>query len=407
MSIQCNIIVGVTGGIAAYKAPILIRRLREQGADVRVVMTNGAKHFITPLTLQAVSGHQVRDTLLDAEAESGMDHIDLARWADKVIIAPASADFIAKLAHGLADDLLTTLCLATTAPIYIASAMNHQMWQNQATQDNLAVISKRGIKLLGPDSGDQACGETGPGRMLEPSAIIEALASQIKPITNTDSAPNKPKILITAGPTWEALDPVRGLTNHSSGKMGYSIAAAFANKKFPTTLISGPTALAKPANVDFVSVQSAQDMYQAVHAHIEQTDIFISVAAVADYRPELVADQKIKKNNDELHVKLIRNPDILQSVTQLAQPPFAVGFAAETNDVADYAKQKLKNKNLDMIIANEVGHGKAFGQDENQLLVIDNNQMLNIGPDSKTNLSSQLVSIITNQYEQKNSTQNS
>ncbi len=413
MGINNNIIVGVTGGIAAYKSPILVRRLKEQGADVRAVMTGGAKHFITPLTLQAVSGHQVRDTLLDAEAESGMDHIDLARWADKIIIAPASADFIAKLAHGLADDLLTTLCLATSASIYIAPAMNHQMWQNPATQDNIEIIQKRGIQILGPDSGDQACGEVGPGRMLEPSAIIEEVIFQSCTNRSADSNSNlndnlsiadKPRILITAGPTWEALDPVRGLTNHSSGKMGYSIAKAFACQGFATTLISGPTALNKPEKVDFVSVQSAQDMYEAVHQHTNDCDIFISVAAVSDYKPELSADQKIKKTADKMQIKLVRNPDILKSVTALELPPFTVGFAAETNDVVNYAKSKLENKKLDMIIANEVGDGKAFGLDENQLIIINKDQQINIGPDSKSNLATQLVSIITKQYEQKHST---
>ena len=413
MSINSNIIIGVTGGIAAYKAPILVRRLKEQGADVRVVMTASAKHFITPLTLQAVSGHSVRDTLLDAEAESGMDHIDLARWADKIIIAPATADFIARLANGFADDLLTTLCLATSAPIYVAPAMNQQMWQNQATQDNLLKIGEYGVKILGPDSGDQACGEIGPGRMLDPSDIIEALKFQTDAPATTHSVPNlnddfnkddKPKVLITAGPTWEALDPVRGLTNHSSGKMGYSIASAFAAAGFTTKLISGPTSLEKPNGIGFVSVLSAQDMHDAVHENISDTDIFISVAAVADYRPEMNAEQKIKKTDNEIQIKLVRNPDILKSVTALDDHPFAVGFAAETNNVIEYAKGKLQKKQLDMIIANEVGAGKAFGQDDNQLTIITEDQSQSLGPDSKSSLARQLVSIIINQYEEKHST---
>ncbi len=416
MSINSNIIVGVTAGIAAYKTPILVRRLKEQGTDVRVVMTPAAKHFITALTLQAVSGHPVRDTLLDAEAESGMDHIDLARWADKVVIAPATANFIAKLAHGMADDLLTTLCLATTAPIYVAPAMNQQMWQNSATQDNLSKIKNYGAVILGPDSGDQACGEVGPGRMLDPPAIIEAILSQSSSQLNADSVesgpkispdPNKPKVLITAGPTWEALDPVRGLTNHSSGKMGYSIATAFAEAGFKTRLVSGPTSLDQPGGVDFVPVISAQDMYDAVHGCIGETDIFISVAAVVDYRPDTSMDQKIKKSNDEMLIKLVKNPDILKSVTKLNAPPFTVGFAAETNNIIDYAKQKLEKKNLDMIVANEVGNGKAFGQDDNRVTILSKERSQTLGPDSKSNLAKQLISIITKAYEKKHSTENS
>lgn len=417
MSINSNIIVGVSAGIAAYKAPILVRRLKDQGADVRVVMTKGAKHFITALTLQAVSGHPVRETLLDAEAESGMDHIDLARWADKIIIAPATADFIARLAHGIADDLLSTLCLATEAPLYLAPAMNQQMWQNCATQDNLIIVKNRGISILGPESGDQACGETGPGRMMEPTAIIESVF--FLPAHESNTSPvetglkTKPNILITAGPTWEALDPVRGLTNHSSGKMGYNIASAFSAAGYNVKLISGPTSLTKPSGVDFTAVISAQDMYEAVHENIHVADIFISVAAVADYRPDLSFEEKIKKSNDEMQIKLIRNPDILKSVTELKAAPFSVGFAAETNNVIDFAKKKLKGKNLDIILANEVGKDKGFGQDDNQLTVLsktNSSSKVNaqpLGPDSKSNLARQLVSIIIEQYEEKNSTKDS
>lgn len=423
-----NIIIGVTGGIAAYKTPVLIRRLKERDKSIKVVMTEGAKHFITPLTLQAVSGQPVRDSLLDADAESGMDHIELARWADTIIIAPASAGFIAKLANGFADELLSTLCLATTAEIYVAPAMNQQMWQNKATQENLAKIANYGIHILGPDEGDQACGETGPGRMLEPMAIIECVFGQSckgsardsdfseKQNTSTTpdytdgkndkSIPSLPRILITAGPTWEALDPVRGITNHSSGKMGYSIADAFAAAGYKTTLISGPTALNPPANLTCIDVISALQMHDAVHEHIEFTDIFISVAAVADYRPALTQENKIKKSEDTMQINLIRNPDILKSVTAMDNHPFTVGFAAETNNLIDYAKSKLKNKSLDMIIANEVGNGKAFGQASNALIVISKQQQQALGPDSKVNLARQLVSIITKAYEDRHSVKN-
>ena len=406
-----NIIIGVTGGIAAYKAPILIRRLKEQGANVNVVMTGGAKHFITPLTLQAVSGQAVRDSLLDADAESGMDHIDLARWADTIIIAPATADFIAKLAHGFADDLLTTLCLATTASIYVAPAMNQQMWQNKATQENITQIRNNGIQILGPDEGDQACGETGPGRMLEPMAIIECLLDQASATSNNDSVDTQdqaklPRILITAGPTWEALDPVRGITNHSSGKMGYSIATAFSDAGYTTTLISGPTALPPPTNVECVNIMSAQQMHDAVHEKITTSDIFISVAAVADYRPQKIMTNKIKKSEQTMQVSFIRNPDILKSVTSLDKHPFTVGFAAETENVIKYAKAKLENKNLDMIIANEVGDGKAFGQSTNKLIVISKKSKRVLGPDSKLNLAKDLVTIITDKYEDRYSNKN-
>ena len=442
MNISNKIIVGVTGGIAAYKSPILIRRLKDRGATIKAVMTPGAKHFITPLTLQAVSGQAVRDSLLDADAESGMDHIDLARWADTIIVAPATADFIAKLAHGFADDLLSTLCLATTAKIYVAPAMNQRMWENKATQENIARIAQNGIHILGPDEGDQACGETGQGRMLEPLAIIEGIfdkstansnndsgnaqskitnqptkkhesqnlsgnsvqANIINPNNDTQNNPKLQRILITAGPTWEALDPVRGITNHSSGKMGYSIAQAFSTAGYSTTLISGPTALEPPADVNFVNILSAQQMHDAVHRLIETTDIFISVAAVADYRPELVQAKKIKKSQDTMQINMVRNPDILKSVTALDKHPFTVGFAAETDNVIDHAKSKLANKKLDMIIANEVGNGKAFNQPTNELIILTSQNEQHMGPDSKLNLANKLVRIITEQYEKKHPT---
>ena len=414
MELNCKIIVGVTGGIAAYKAPILVRRLKDQGADVRVVMTQGAKHFITALSLQAVSGHPVRDTLLDAEAESGMDHIDMARWADLVIIAPASAGFIARLAHGMADDLLSTLCLATTAKLVVSPAMNQQMWRNRATQQNIAKISENGVQILGPAQGDQACGETGPGRMLEPTDIVSSLLShgdekdsQTISSDRTASKPTKLRILITAGPTWEALDPVRGLTNHSSGKMGYSLASAFIFHGYETTLISGPTALQAPVDVRCINVRSAQQMHDAVHSEIANTDIFISVAAVADYRPDSVSTQKIKKSRDTMQITLVRNPDIVKSVTELDNPPFTIGFAAETNNVEGFAKDKLVAKNLEMIIANEVGADKAFGKDHNELTVIQKNSAQQLGPDTKQVLSDQLVSIITKAYADKHSNKNS
>lgn len=355
-----RILLGISGGIAAYKTAELCRLLTKAGAEVRVVMTRGAQEFITPMTMQALSGHRVHTELLDAEAEAAMGHIELARWADLILVAPASANFIARLAHGEADDLLTTLCLARRGPLALAPAMNQAMWQDAATQYNLGLLRERKVLLFGPDSGAQACGDVGPGRMLEPQAIAELTAQQF-----VSGALAGIKVTITAGPTREAIDPVRYLSNHSSGKMGYALAQAAVDAGAAVTLISGPVALPVPERVQLVKVESAQQMLDASLA--QPGDIFIAVAAVADYRPAQVAPGKIKKQADTLTLELVRNPDILATVAQLKPKPFCVGFAAETDRLADYAIGKLRDKRLDMICANEAT--STFGQDESSVTV--------------------------------------
>ena len=361
-----RILLGVTGGIAAYKSPDLVRRLRERGAEVQVVMTEGARQFVTPLTFQAVSGREVRDSLWDANAEAAMGHIELARWADAVLIAPATAEFIAKLAQGRADDLLTTLCLATASPVSVAPAMNQQMWANEATQANISTLRGRGVVVLGPGSGDQACGETGEGRMLEPeelaAAVLESL-SGARPLAGC-------KVVVTAGPTRERIDPVRFISNRSSGKMGYAVAQAAREAGAEVILVSGPVALPAPAGVTRVNVESARQMLAAVQSALEGADIYIGAAAIADYVPASVSAQKIKKSSDTMTLSLVKAPDILASVAALERRPFVVGFAAETQDVEQNARAKLEGKRLDMIAANRVGDGIAFDQDENSLLLL-------------------------------------
>jgi len=401
-----RIVVGVSGGIAAYKAPELVRRLRDQQAEVRVVMTSGAAEFITALTLQAVSGNPVHDSLLDHRAEAGMGHIELARWANMVLIAPASANCIARLAHGLADDLLSTLCLATEAPIAIAPSMNRIMWSNRVTQRNLETLRADGKLIIGPDSGDQACGETGAGRMTEPDQIVDQAAELCKPIASNANLVER-HVMITAGPTWEALDPVRGITNHSSGKMGYAIAQAAIASGARVTLVSGPCALKAADGVERIDILSAEDMYEAVHAQIDSVDVFIGVAAVADYRPRVVADQKIKKNDQQMVVDLIRNRDILASVAALANGPFTVGFAAETNDVTANARKKLIAKNVDLICANRVGAERGgFGCDENALTLIDHAGVEELPMGNKQQLAEQLIHSITDRLDAQYSAQN-
>ncbi len=360
-----RILLGVTGGIAAYKSADAARRLRDLGAEVRVIMTQGAASFITPLTMQAVSGHPVYQHLLDTDAEAGMGHIELARWADAVLVAPASANFLARLAQGRADDLLTAVCLATAAPVAVAPAMNQQMWNNAMTQTNVASLKKNGVRIFGPAEGSQACGEIGPGRMLEPAELAR-LTAELFASGELDGL----TVVVTAGPTWEALDPVRGLTNRSSGKMGYAVAEAAAEGGANVILISGPTALADPERVRTIRVTSAREMHDAVHAQVRGADIFIGVAAVADYRPAVAAPEKIKKTEEKITLELVRNPDILASVAALSPAPFTVGFAAETENVEPHARRKLESKNLDLIAANQVGAGRGFASDENSLLLI-------------------------------------
>jgi len=398
-----RIVVGVTGGIAAYKAPDLVRRLREAGADVRVAMTPAATEFITPLSLQAVSGQPVHEHLLDAHAESGMGHIELARWPDIVVIAPATGDFMARLAAGIANDLVSTLCLATDAPILLAPSMNRLMWSAPATQRNRQRLIDDGHLLVGPDSGDQACGETGAGRMSEPLDIVDAVAAALdgeqpkvdKAAASGDASLRGQHVMITAGPTFESIDPVRGITNHSSGKMGFAIAAAASAAGARVTLVAGPVALATPDGVDRVDVQSAEDMYNAVHQRIGDVNIFVGVAAVADYRPATVAEQKIKKQADTLTLELIKNPDIIASVASLPDRPYVVGFAAETNDVVANAKRKLVAKRLDLVCANRVGAATGgFASDDNALTLIDRNGTEELPFGTKHRLAGSLIEAI-------------
>jgi phosphopantothenoylcysteine decarboxylase/phosphopantothenate--cysteine ligase len=361
-----NVVLGVCGGIAAYKAAFLVRELQARGADVRVIMTRGAEAFITPLTLQALSTHQVHRDLLDEEAERGMGHIELARWADLLLIAPATADCLARLAAGRADDLLTTVALATAAPVLVAPAMNQQMWADAATAANMATLEARGIHRVGPADGDQACGEVGTGRMSEPQAIAEHAASLFE-----DGALDGLRVVVTAGPTREALDPVRYLSNHSSGKMGFALAAACADAGARTTLVSGPVTLETPPHVARKDVESAREMLEACLALLPACDIFIACAAVADYRPEHSADDKIKKNEERLSLTLVRNPDIVATVAAADPRPFTVGFAAETRDLLAYARGKLERKGLDLVVANDVSaEGIGFNSDDNAVTLL-------------------------------------
>jgi phosphopantothenoylcysteine decarboxylase/phosphopantothenate--cysteine ligase len=389
-----HILLGVTGGIAAYKSAELIRRLKDHGADVRVVMTAAAMEFITPLTLQALSGNPVHTTLLDPEAEAGMGHIELARWADLILIAPASADFMARLANGRGDDLLTTLCLATAAPIALAPAMNQGMWRAPATQANTATLTARGIALLGPAAGEQACGDIGPGRMLE----AEELAACAAKIFNNRLLDGI-HMTITAGPTREAIDPVRYISNHSSGKMGYALATAAADAGAIVTLISGPTNLPCPERVTRVDVISAQNMLAATEATLGKCQLFIGCAAVADYRPNYAAEQKIKKDGDTMRIELVRNPDIVSTVAHHRARPVTVGFAAETQDLIRYAKGKLENKNLDLIIANDVSNTAiGFNANDNAVTAIWKEGQLVITQKGKNQLAAQLVALIAKQF---------
>jgi phosphopantothenoylcysteine decarboxylase/phosphopantothenate--cysteine ligase len=361
-----NVLLGVSGGIAAYKSAELVRLLQDAGASVRVIMTRGAQAFITPLTLQALSGNPVHSELLDEEAERGMGHIELARWADLMLIAPATADLLARLAAGRADDLLTTVALATAAPLLVAPAMNQQMWRDPATSDNVHTLGSRGIRLVGPASGEQACGDVGPGRMEEPAVIVAAAAGLFENALLAGK-----RVIVTAGPTREAIDPVRYISNHSSGKMGYALARAAAEAGALTTLISGPVTLPTPEHVNLVEVESARDMLESCQGLIEDCDIFIACAAVADYRPVETQGTKIKKSEEQITLKLIRNPDIVSLVAAAANGPFTVGFAAETNDVLSYARDKMQRKGLDMIIANDVSDRSiGFNSDENEVTVL-------------------------------------
>lgn len=392
-----RIVVGITGGIAAYKSIELIRLLRKNEAEVRVVLTPAAAEFVTPLTLQAISGNSVAQSLLDPAAELAMGHIELAKWADAVLIAPASADFIARLTVGMANDLLSTVCLATASPILLAPAMNQQMYAQTVTQENIAKLTARGMKFIGPACGFQACGDVGAGRMSEPSEIFTALSEFFECKRDLTGL----SVAITAGPTREAIDPVRYISNHSSGKMGFAIAAAFAERGAKVTLIAGPVNLTTPAGVKRIDVTSAREMWREALESAVKNSVFIGCAAVADYRAAEVSEQKIKKtgDNDELALKLVKNPDIIADVAHLTEcRPFVVGFAAETQDVERYARDKLARKNLDMICANNVAGGSVFGADQNALHLFWKNGEKLLPTASKSELAKTLVEEIVARY---------
>jgi phosphopantothenoylcysteine decarboxylase/phosphopantothenate--cysteine ligase len=391
-----HILLGVTGSIAAYKSAELVRLLREAGAEVRVVMTQAAGAFITPLTLQALSGHPVHNDLLDPGVEAAMGHIELARWADAVLVAPASADFIARLAQGRANDLLAAICLACEAPLAIAPAMNRAMWENAATVENIDTLERRGIRILGPAEGVQACGEIGSGRLLEPGQLLGALSSLFR----TGSLAGC-RVLVTAGPTREAIDPVRYISNRSSGKMGFAVATAAAEAGAGVTLVSGPVALQTPPRVTRIDVEDAATMHAVVLEHAIACDIFISVAAVADYRPVSTAPRKLKKSGADLTLKLQANPDILAAVAGLPDAPFTVGFAAETEMLESNARHKLVTKGIDMIAANNVADGQGFDRDDNALQVFWQDGATRLARTGKSRLARQLVEIIARIYAGK------
>jgi len=398
-----KILLAVTGSIAAYKSADLVRRLQDVGAEVRVVMTKAACEFITPLTMQTLSGHPVAIDLLDIVQESTMGHITLARWADWVLVAPASADSIAKLAQGRTDDLLSALCSASESPLAICPAMNNKMWTNPATQDNLQTLKKRGVQVLGPARGEQACGEQGEGRLLEPDDIVNELAHLAVPKELTGQ-----RVVITAGPTHEPIDPVRYIGNRSSGKMGFAVAKAAAEAGADVVLVAGPVHVTSPAGVNRVDVKTAQQMHDAVMDNMTECDIFIACAAVADYRPEQLETRKIKKTEqDNLQLNLVPTIDIISAVAEKGVKPFVVGFAAETDDVTAYAQDKLERKKLDMIAANHVGDGIGFAVDENALQVFwpEGSQTLPLA--AKSQLARDLMTLIIEQYNAKNSIKNS
>ena len=395
-----KILIGITGGIAAYKTIELIRLLKTARAEVRVAMTPAAEAFVTPLTLQAISGNAVSTSLLDPQAELAMGHIELAKWADLVVIAPATADFIARLRIGMGNDLLSTICLATASPILLAPAMNQQMYKRSIVQENLQNLTEQGVSIIGPNAGFQACGDVGKGRMSEPSEIFQAIEDHFSQSQDLADL----SVVITAGPTREAIDPVRYLSNHSSGKMGFAIAEAFAKRGAKVTLIAGPVNLATPQNVSRIDVISAQQMAEQAVGFAQKNAIFIGCAAVADYRVEQVAEQKIKKtdDNDELTLKLVKNPDIIATVAHLNENrPFVVGFAAETQNVADYAKDKLQRKILDLICANDVSGGQVFGQDQNTLHLFWQNGEKILPFAEKGKLAEGLVTEIVARYKDK------
>lgn len=400
-----RIILGVTGGIATYKSPDLVRRLRERGAQVQVVMSRGARAFVSPITFQAVSGGRVRDELWDEASEAAMGHIELARWADLVLVAPATAHCLGSLAAGLASDLLTTLCLATEAQIILAPAMNQAMWSNPAVQENRELLERRGVRFLGPAEGDQACGEVGPGRMMEPLDIVRSVFE--KPARFSSQSLKGLTVIVTAGPTREPIDPVRYITNRSSGKMGFALAAAAEEAGAKVILVSGPVSMATPQGVERIDVETAEEMYANVHARVSEADLFIACAAVSDYKPETEADEKLKRTQKTLNLELIRSPDTLASVAELKDGPFTVGFAAETQNVSENARSKLTRKGLDMIAANQVGRDCGFDQETNSLMVFWDNDEVDLERASKPVLAGRLIHLIAERYRAAHSERDS
>ena len=390
-----NVLLGVTGGIAAYKSAEIVRHLKKSGSSVRVVMTKSAEEFITPLTLQALSGNRVSSELLDAEAEAAMGHIELAKWADAILIAPATANTIARLSSGRGDDLLSTVTLAFDGPVSLAPAMNQAMWRDERTQENLDRLIQKGYEVCGPGSGEQACGDTGLGRMLEPLEILQIFSNSF-----TKGKMSGKRVLITAGPTQEPIDPVRFITNRSSGKMGYNLAEAAIESGARVTLISGPVDIPKPSNCNFVSVETAQEMYDAVMHHVKEKDVYIGTAAVSDYRPVNTSNQKIKKDGSgkPIILELEENKDILKSVSELQDKPYVVGFAAETDNLLVNADKKLKGKNLDLIVANDVSDKEiGFNSEQNEVTLITSKEKTLIEKQSKKKVSRQIIDFISDQ----------
>ena len=395
-----NILLGVTGGIAAYKSAEIVRHLKKSGASVRVVMTRSAEEFITPLTLQALSGNRVSTELLDAEAEAAMGHIELAKWADGILIAPATANTIARLSSGRGDDLLSTVTLAFDGPISVAPAMNQAMWRDERTQENLKKLIDQDFGICGPGSGEQACGDVGLGRMLEPLDILDMFS-----LSFNEGTLSGKKILITAGPTQEPIDPVRFITNRSSGKMGYSLVEAALESGANVTLISGPVNIEPPSNCNFVSIKTAKEMYDAVMHHISGMDVYIGTAAVSDYSPAKASDSKIKKDGSSspMVLELKENQDILKSVSELDQRPYVVGFAAETNDLLKNAEKKLSNKNLDLIIANDVSNKEiGFDSDDNEVTLITEKEKYLIERQNKRKVSKKIIDFISGRINDQN-----
>ena len=396
-----NVFLGISGGIAAYKTPELVRRLRERGAEVQVVMTQSAREFVTETSLQAVSGRPIRSNIWDKEAEAAMGHIELARWADIVLIAPATAEMLSRLASGSAPDLLTTVCLATEAELVVAPAMNRVMWAKPAVQANCKLLEERGTRILGPGVGSQACGEEGAGRMLEPDEIARQVMASgpVALESGTRQSLAGKTVMVTAGPTREAIDPVRYITNRSSGKMGYRVAEAARDAGARVILVTGPVNLARPEGMDVIEIESAEQLFAAAHEHIADVDIFIAAAAVADYQPEQRHENKIKKTESHMSIELVKAPDTLAAISALPERPFCVGFAAETEKVSEYARGKLARKKLDMIIANKVGANLGFDCDENTVEVFWRTGERKFPTTSKSALAAELIELISERYE--------